>query len=112
MRHGRRDPSEPGGDNLPEAKRLVQAYPGVVAWYCGLKHELYATCVVDYNDVFGVYEWGARGIVHLHCLAWSEGYGRYDAIDGQPPSDGTRGQALRLARRHDQVLAEWNMRKA
>ena len=56
--------------------------------------------------------WGVGGIVHLHCLAWSEGYGRYDTIDGQPPSEGTRGQALRLARRHNQVLAEWNMRKA
>ena len=67
LRDGRRDPLEPGEEILPEAKRLVQAYPGVVAWYCGLKLELYATCVLDYNDVFGVYEWGAGGIVHLHC---------------------------------------------
>ena len=72
-RAGRRDPLEPGEEILPEAERLVQAYPGVVAWYCGLRLERYATCFLDYNDVFGVYEWGAGGIVHLHCLAWPEG---------------------------------------
>ena len=58
-----------------------------MAWYCGLKLELYATCVLEYDDVFGVFEWGAGGIVHLHCPACAEGYGRYDTIDGQPPSD-------------------------
>ena len=73
----------------------------MVAWYCGLKLELYATCVLDYDDVFGVFEWGAGGIVHVHCLAWAEGDGRYDTM----PSEGTRGQALRLARRHDQHLS-------
>ena len=57
---------------MPDAKRRALQYSGVVAWYCALKLELYASYVLSYDDVFGVYEWGSGGIVHLHLLGWHE----------------------------------------
>ncbi len=78
-RHGRRDPPEPGEAALPDHKRSVLQYSGVVAWYCALKLELYASYVLSYDDVFGVFEWGSGGIVHMHLLGWRfPGRGRYD----------------------------------
>ena len=40
LRGGRQDPLEPGEDKVPEEKRLVLQYPGIVAWFCALKLEL------------------------------------------------------------------------
>ena len=37
LRGGRQDPLEPGEDKVPEDKRLVLQYPGIVAWFCALK---------------------------------------------------------------------------
>ena len=66
-------------DEVADAKRRVLQYPGVVAWYCALKLELYASYVLAYDDIFAVYEWGAGGIVHMHLLGWLfPGRGRYD----------------------------------
>ena len=67
-RGGRLDPPEPGEADLPDAQRLVRRYPGVVTWYCGLKLHLYASCVLAYDDIFGVYEWGSGGEQVLHRL--------------------------------------------
>ena len=55
-RQGRRDPLEPGEEDLPPKKRRVMQYTGVVAWYCALKLQLYAEYVLAYEDLFGVYE--------------------------------------------------------
>ena len=57
-RQGRTDPPEPGEETIPAQKRRVQVYTGVVAWYCALKLELYASYVLDYTDLFGVFGWG------------------------------------------------------
>ena len=70
LRHGRKDPPEPGEDTLPDKKRLVQQYPGVVAWFCALKLELHASYVYAYDDEYSVYEWGVGGIVHLHLIGF------------------------------------------
>ena len=56
---------------LPDHKRRVLQYSGVVAWYCALKLELYASYVAAYDDPFAVYEWGSGGIVHLHALGFA-----------------------------------------
>jgi hypothetical protein len=40
LRGGRQEPLEPGEDNIPEDKRRVLHYPGIVAWFCALKLEL------------------------------------------------------------------------
>ena len=47
LRDGRMDPLEPGEDRVPLAKRRVCQYPGVVAWYCALKLELYSVYVLS-----------------------------------------------------------------
>ena len=76
-RQGRRDPVEPGQEDLPPFKRRVLQYSGVVAWYCAMKLELYAQHVLKYEDYFGVFEWSAGGIIHMHLLYWkSPGFGR------------------------------------
>ena len=58
-RDGRSDPLEPGEDKLTPEKRRVLHYGGVVAWFCALKLEMYARYVLDYEDMFGVFEWGS-----------------------------------------------------
>ncbi len=85
-------------------------YPGVVAWFCALKLELYATYVLDYEDVFGVFEWGSGGIVHLHLLGWrSPGVGRHDVHGGEVPSAQRKDDARSLAWQHGAEIAEWNL---
>ena len=66
-REGRRDPYEPGEEKVPEEKRRVQIYTGVVAWFCALKLELITRYVMESDDYFGVYEWGGR----RHCTCAS-----------------------------------------
>ena len=71
---------------MPAGKRRVLQYSGVVAWFCALKLHLYASYVLSYDDIFGVYEWGSGGIVHLHLLGWRyPGLGRYDCHEGRFP---------------------------
>ena len=55
-RGNRRDPDEPGEGALPDSKRRVLQYSGVVAWFCALKLHLYASYVLSYDDIVGVYE--------------------------------------------------------
>jgi endonuclease/exonuclease/phosphatase family metal-dependent hydrolase len=109
LRHGRMDPLEPGEDRVPLAKRRVCQYPGVVAWYCALKLELYSVYVLKYDDLFGVYEWGSGGIVHMHLLGWRKGMGRYDTEDGEVPVARRRREAMLLATRHNEDICEWNL---
>ena len=85
-REGRRDPYEPGEEKVPEEKRRVQIYTGVVAWFCALKLELITRYVMESDDYFGVYEWGGGGIVHVHLLRWLSGRGRYDTIAASVPA--------------------------
>ena len=67
-RQGRADPVEPAMARLPESKRLVLKYPGVVAWYTAYKMELFYQHVLQYEDGQGIFEWGAGGIMHLHSI--------------------------------------------
>ena len=109
-RHGRRDPDEPGEAALPDHKRRVLQYSGVVAWYCALKLELYASCVVQYDDIFGVFEWGSGGIVHLHLLGWRfPGLGRYDYEQGEVPTQQRKEDARAMAWQHGAEVSEWNL---
>ena len=55
-RGGRRDPFEPGEEQVAEEKRRVQIYTGVVAWFCAMKLELITRYVMESDDHFGVYE--------------------------------------------------------
>ena len=109
-RQGRRDPPEPGEAALPDGKRRVLQYSGVVAWYCALKLELYASYVLSYDDIFGVFEWGSGGIVHLHMLGWrSPGCGRYDCHEGEVPAQQRREDAKAMAWQHGAEVSEWNL---
>ena len=109
-RHGRSDPPEPGESALPANKRRVLQYSGVVAWYCALKLELYASYVLAYGDIFGVYEWGAGGIVHMHLLGWFfPGRGRYDCHEGEVPARQRREDAQAMAWQHGAEISEWNL---
>ena len=109
-RHGRSDPPEPGEAALPANKRRVLQYPGVVAWYCALKLELYASYVLAYGDIFGVYEWGSGGIVHMHLLGWFfPGRGRYDCHEGEVPARQRREDAKAMAWQHGAEISEWNL---
>ena len=106
-RHGRSDPPEPGEAALPANKRRVLQYSGVVAWYCALKLELYASYVLCYDDLFAVYEWGSGGIVHLHLLGWrSPGLGRYDCHEGEVPAQQRREDAKAMAWQHGAEISE------
>ena len=97
-RGNRRDPDEPGEGALPDSKRRVLQYSGVVAWFCALKLHLYASYVLSYDDIFGVYEWGSGSIVHLHLLGWKyPGLGRYDWQEGEVPSRRRREDAKGMA---------------
>ena len=85
-------------------------YSGVVAWYCALKLELYASYVLSYDDMFGVFEWGAGGIVHLHLPCWRfPGFGRYDYQEGEVPNKQRREDARAMAWQHGAELSEWNI---
>ena len=109
-RHGRSDPFEPGEEALPAHTRRVQRYSGVVAWFCALKLELYASYVLCYDDLFAVYEWGSGGIVHLHLLGWRlPGFGRYDYEQGEVPDRQRREDARAMAWQHGAEIAEWNL---
>ena len=108
-RGGRRDPFEPGEEQVAEEKRRVQIYTGVVAWYCALKLELITRYVMDSDDHFGVYEWGAGGIVHVHLLRWLSGRGRYDTAAASVPPQRRRSDGLDLASCHQDELAEWDI---
>ena len=84
-------------------------YTGVVAWFCALKLELYASYVLDYDDLFGVFEWGAGGIVHMHLLGWKfPGFGRYDHLEGEVPVHRRVRDARSMAWQHGAQISEWN----
>ena len=108
-REGRRDPYEPGEEKVPEEKRRVQIYTGVVAWFCALKLELITRYVMESDDYFGVYEWGGGGIVHVHLLRWLSGRGRYDTIEASVPAQRRRRHGVDLASCHQDELAEWDI---
>ena len=108
-RGGRRDPLEPGESSIPEAKRRVLNYTGVVAWFCALKLELTTRYVMESDDLFAVFEWGAGGIVHVHMLRWLEGHGRYDGAPTGVPEQRRRSDALTLAWEHQGELCEWDI---
>ena len=84
-------------------------YVGVVAWYCSLKLELLVRYVMQSDDIFGVYEWGQGGIVHMHLLRWLARRGRYDFVDGAVPQERRRRDARDLAAGHEAELAEWDL---
>ena len=94
---------------MPLEKRRVLNYTGVVAWYCALRLELMVHYVLACDDVFGVFEWGAGGIVHMHLLRWLGGCGRYDSARAAVPQERRRRDALDLAGPHEQELAEWDL---
>ena len=88
-------------------------YGGVVAWFCAVKLELYATYVLNYDDIYGVFEWGSGGIVHMHCLSFRSGYGRWDSPAGELVTDSSgRHEQRMLAARHSRDIAEWNLLRA
>ena len=106
-REGAQDPCEPGEDRLTPEKRRVMQYPGVVAWFCALKLEMYARYVLDYEDLFGVFEWGSGGIVHLHMLGWRfPGLGRYDLNEGAVPLQQRKEDARLMACQHGAEISE------
>ncbi|CAK0870327.1 unnamed protein product, partial [Prorocentrum cordatum] len=108
-RHGRCDPLEPGEGALTDGKRRVLQHPGVVAWFCALKLHLYASYVLAYDDLFGVFEWGSGGILHMHMLGWRfPGFGRYDYLQGDVPQTQRREDARAMAWQHGAELSEWN----
>ena len=109
LRGDRRDPLEPGEEQVPIEKRRVLQLTGVVAWFCSLKLELIARYVMQNDDLFGVFEWGAGGIVHMHLLRWLAGRGRYDWGAAGVPEERRRRDALDLARGHEGELAEWDL---
>ena len=81
-----------------------------MAWYCALKLHLYASYVLSYDDIFGVYEWGSGGIVHLHLLGWRyPGLGRYDCHEGEVPARQRREDAKAMAWQHGAGISEWNL---
>ena len=108
-RGGRRDPFEPGEEQVAEEKRRVQIYTGVVAWFCAMKLELITRYVMESDDHFGVFEWGSGGIVHVHLLRWLSGRGRYDTAAASVPSQRRRSDGLDLASCHQDELAEWDL---
>ena len=61
------------------------------------------------DDLFGVFEWGQGGIVHIHLLRWIAGRGRYDFVDGSVPEERRRRDARTLAVDHETELAEWDL---
>ena len=85
-RGGRSDPLEPGEEKVHGDKRRVLHYIGIVAWYSAVKLELAIEYVLESDDHFGVVEWGAGGIVHLHLLSWLLHRGRYNEQDGEAPA--------------------------
>ena len=65
--------------------------------------------VLESDDFFSVFEWGAGGIVHIHLLRWMAGRGRYDHESGAVPSQRRRRGACDLAAGHMTELAEWDL---
>ena len=61
------------------------------------------------DDFFGVFEWGAGGIVHIHLLRWMAGRGRYDYMVGSVPDQRRRRDACELAQEHQAEIAEWDL---
>ena len=108
-RGGRSDPLEPGEEKVHGDKRRVLHYIGIVAWYCAVKLELAIEYVLESDDHFGVVEWGAGGIVHLHLLRWLRHRGRYDDQEGEVPAQRRRNDALKLAAGHVDEITEWDI---
>ena len=94
---------------MAEERRKVLNYTGVVAWFCSLKLELTTRYVMQSDDEFGVFEWGAGGIVHLHLLRWLHGRARYDKAAATVPQQRRRRDALELASEHQDELCEWDL---
>ena len=94
---------------MAEEKRRVLNYTGVVAWFCSLKLELTTRYVMQSDDEFGVFEWGAGGIVHVHLLRWLQGHSRYDGAATTVPEQRRRRDALELASAHQNELCEWDL---
>ena len=74
-----------------------------------MKLELLVRFVMQSDDLFGVFEWGQGGIVHIHLLRWIAGRGRYDFVDGSVPEERRRRDARTLAVDHETELAEWDL---
>ena len=82
-------------------------------------------CRVD--DWYASFEWGAGGIVHVHCVFWVKGAPRVDCVirpdeDGNLPNDLSEAHAAHapvleedvagiFASFHDRVYTEWNAKK-
>ena len=113
-RQGRADPVEPAMARLPESKRLVLKYPGVVAWYTAYKMELFYQHVLQYEDGQGIFEWGAGGIMHLHSINFGSKMPRVDPARFSAQdldADGVK-TAAQFARAHEEHLTDWSLGKA
>ena len=113
-RQGRADPVEPAMARLPESKRLVLKYPGVVAWYTAYKMELFYQHVLQYEDGQGIFEWGAGGIMHLHSINFGSKMPRVDPARFSAQdldADGVK-TAAQFALAHEEYLTDWSLGKA
>jgi hypothetical protein len=111
-RGGRNDPLEPSEARLDPHMRRVLQYPGVVAWYTCYKLELFYMHVIQYADKFGIFEWGAGGIHHMHSANWGKHMPRYIPGKFEIASVGDMEQAALFAKVHEEYITEWNINKA
>ena len=111
-RKGRNDPLEPSEARLDPHMRRVLQYPGVVAWYTCYKLELFYMHVMQYDDKFGIFEWGAGGIHHMHSANWGKHMPRYTPGKFEIASVGDMEQAALFAKVHEEYITEWNINKA
>lgn len=65
--------------------------------------------VLESDDFFGLFAWGAGGIVHIHLLRWLAGRGRYDHVAGAVPGQCQSRDACDLAAGHLAELTEWGL---
>ena len=103
------DPAFTVDGDETDHKTLVQQYGAIVAYFCAMKLELLVKHVLAADDYFGVYEWGAGGILHLHLLRWLNGRGRCDTMDGNVPKAALHRMAGMLAVGHLSDLSEWDL---
>ena len=111
-RGGRNDPLEPSEARLDPHMRRVLQYPGVVAWFTCYKLELFYMHVMQYVDKFGIFEWGAGGIHHMHSANWGKHMPRYIPGKHEISSIGDMEQAASFAKVHEEYITEWNINKA
>ena len=87
----------------------MAAWAALIIFGAHISGCLHSIHVLESDDFFGVFEWGAGGIVHIHFLRWLSGRGRYDHVGGAVPGQRRRRDTCDLAAGHLAELAEWGL---